>query len=222
MKHKLLIPLLLCLAAPALAKPPAATKAPAAVPAKVATVESVPTKALPDQTGEPQKFVAGMYDRLNLMTQQAQTLAELHKAIGQELRGIVDYTEMARLTLGQKWTEITEPQKKEFTDLLSRMVLNTYVKRFKPGSPVAIAWTGVRQPGPNKAIVATTIKVKKTSADVEYALLMQDGRWKVYDIVVDDASQVQTYRQSFKKVLDREGWEGLMKRMKKAADKKVE
>lgn len=221
MKLNLMTALLLCLAAPALAKPPAVAKAPAA-PAKVAAVDAVPAKALPGQSGDPQKFVAGMYDRLNLMTQQAQTLVELHKSIGQELQGVVDYSEMARLTLGQKWTEITEPQKKEFTELLSRMVLNTYVKRFKPGSPVAIAWTGVRTPAAGKAIVATTIKVQKTSADVEYALLMQSGRWMVYDIVVDDASQVQTYRQSFKKVLDRDGWEGLIKRMKKAADKKVE
>jgi ABC-type transporter MlaC component len=43
----------------------------------------------------------------------------------------------------------------------------------------------------------------------------------VYDIVVDDASQVQTYRKNFKNILDKEGWPGLMTRMKKAAEKKV-
>jgi len=46
--------------------------------------------------------------------------------------------------------------------------------------------------------------------------------FRVHDIVVDEASQVQTYKQSFKKVLDRDGWDGLIRRMQKAADKKVE
>ena len=54
-----------------------------------------------------------------------------------------------------------------------------------------------------------------------YDLLPRGGQWAVYDILVDDASQVQTYRQSFKKILDKEGWPGLMTRMRKAAEKKV-
>ena len=172
--------------------------------------------------GDPQKHVEKLYERLNSLAQKATELPVLHKQIGQELDSVVDWQEMAKLTLASRWTEETEPHRKEFTELLHRMVLNTYVKRFKPGAPAQVSWRGVRKPSGDKVIVATTVKVNKTSADVEYALQPKDGRWQVYDIVVDEASQVQTYKQSFKKVLDREGWDGLMKRMKKAADKKVE
>jgi ABC-type transporter MlaC component len=48
-------------------------------------------------------------------------------------------------------------------------------------------------------------------------MLPRDGRWWVYDIVVDDASQLQTYRRSFSKILDKEGWDGLIKRMQRSA-----
>ena len=185
----------------------------------------VQTCALPisaGDPGDPQKHVEQLYQRLNGLAQKATDLPTLHKQIGAELDIVVDWPEMARLTLGSRWNEETEPHRKQFTDLLHRMVSNTYVKRFKPGSPAQVAWRGVRKPTPDKVIVATTVLVGKTSADVEYALAVKDGRWQVHDIVVDEASQVQTYKQSFKKVLDRDGWDGLMRKMQKAADKKVE
>lgn len=144
----------------------------------------------------------------------------LHKAIGDELQGIVDFAEMAKLTLPDKWAGLQDEQRAEFVQLLSKMVINTYVKRFKPGSPIEIAYKLVRPLASGRVDVQTVLTVKKTSADVSYLLLPGDGRWWAYDIVVDEASQVQSYRQNFAKILNKEGWPGLIARMKKAADKK--
>ncbi len=199
-------------AAPVLAKgKPAATPPSAQPPA----ADAKPTVA-------PQKFVESLYERLNGLSKASPTLDVLHEKIGAELKGIIDYTEMARLALGTKWTEINDLQRKEFIEYLTRMVQNTYVKRFKPGQAVDIRYGAAPKALPDDRVqVATTITVGKTSAEVNYALRPAQGRWWVYDIVVDDASQVQTYRQSFKKILDKEGWPGLIARMKKAAEKKV-
>jgi ABC-type transporter MlaC component len=201
---------------PALAAQAKVVKRAPAVEAQAPAVSHVSSEK------DPQKFVAGLYERLNLLSQQAASLPALHKAIGAELQGVVDYDEMGRLTLGSKAAGQTPAQIKQFTDLLARMVINTYVKRFKPGTAVEIAYNGVRTPTAGRAVVATTIKVKKTSADVQYAMTEASGHWMVYDIVVDDASQVQTYKQSFRKILDKEGWDGLIKRMTKAANKAPE
>ena len=203
------------IATPVLAK----AKAPAAAPQP-----SAPAKLAPDAkpTVAPQKFVESLYERLNVLSKASSTLDVLHDKIGLELTGIIDYAEMAKLALGPKWLEINESQKKEFVDYLTRMVQNTYVKRFKPGQAIDIQYGAAPKQLPDDRVqVGTTITVGKTSAEVNYALRPFAGRWWVYDIVVDDASQVQTYRQSFKKILDKEGWPGLMTRMKKAAEKKV-
>ena len=202
-------------ATPVLAK----AKAPAAAPQTAA-----PTNVAPDAkpTVAPQKFVESLYERHNVLSKASSTLEVLHDKIGQELTGISDSAEMAKLALGPKWLEINESQKKEFVDYLTRMVQNTYVKRFKPGQAIDIQYGAAPKQLPDDRVqVGTTITVGKTSAEVNYALRPFAGRWWVYDIVVDDASQVQTYRQSFKKILDKEGWPGLMTRMKKAAEKKV-
>ncbi len=222
------------LAVPALAKakkpkpaaPAAAPAAPAAVPSRQEL------KHAPDDRGHaqpeakptvaPQKFIEGLYERMNTFSKSAATLDVLHTKIGDDLKSVIDYPEMARLALGQKWTEIDEAQKKEFLEHLTKMVQNTYVKRFKPGQAIDIKYGAAPKLLPDDRVqVVTTITVGKTSAEVHYALRPAQGRWWVYDIVVDDASQVQTYRKNFKNILDKEGWPGLMTRMKKAAEKKV-
>lgn len=172
--------------------------------------------------GDPQKFVEGLYNRLNELSKATETLEQLHAKISGELNGVVDYPEMAKLTLGEaKWTEITAEQKSTFTDLLKRMVSNTYVRKFKPGQAIVITYGGTRKLEGAKVEVQSTIAVGKSSADVHYKMQPIAGKWMVYDILVDEASQVVTYRNSFKKILDREGWGGLMTRMKKAAEKKI-
>lgn len=202
---------------------PAAAKGKAkAATAKAPVVAEQAAAAPTGEPGDPQKFIAGLYQRLDHLSQNTKTIDELHTRIGQELTSIVDYPEMGRLTLGTRWGEITDAQKTEFTGLLRAMVINTYVRRFKPGTAIEISYAAApKSLSAGKVQVQTTIKVKKTSADVHYNLLPRTGQWAVYDILVDDASQVQTYRQSFKKILDKEGWPGLMQRMRKAAEKKV-
>lgn len=212
------------LAKPQKAKPPAA---PASTKPTREDLLHVPPDRGHAQPGQPpaiapQQFVQGLYTRLNAMSKASPTLDALHGKIGEELRTVVDYPEMARLALGQKWTELTEAQRKEFLTYLTGMVLNTYVKRFKPGQAIEIRYGAApKNLTEDRVQIASTITVGKTSAEVNYALRPNEGKWWVYDIVVDDASQLQTYRQSFRKILDKEGWPGLMTRMKKAAEKKV-
>ena len=218
-------------ALPALAKAKKPVKAAPEVAAPVAPPRE-DLKHVPDNRGHaqpevkptiaPQKFIESLYERLSALSKSTPTLDTLHAKMGDELKQIIDYPEMAKLALGQKWAEIDEAQKKEFVDLLTKMVQNSYVRRFKPGQTVEIKYGAAPKLLPDDRVqVATTLTVGKTSAEVHYALRPSQGRWWVYDIVVDDASQVQTYRKNFKNILDKEGWPGLMTRMKKAAEKKA-
>lgn len=195
-------------------KPPVA---PAPAPAPVA--EKPKANSAPKETAR--QFVERLHQRLDALVQVEQPLESLHAAIGKELDTALDYTEMARQTVPQQWEGLQPAQRSEFVGLLTKMVQNTYVKRFKPGTPAQVVFTGSRPAGANGRVeVQTAITVKKTTADVTYALQPGDGRWVVVDLTVDDASQVQSYRKSFGKILDKEGWSGLIARCKKAANKK--
>ncbi|MBM4344168.1 MAG: ABC transporter substrate-binding protein [Deltaproteobacteria bacterium] len=208
--------------APAVAAHPAhaAKKAPVApAPAVAASPDKPKVHAPPKEPAR--QFIERLHQRLEALVKVEQPLDALHLAIGRELDAALDYTEMARQTVPQQWEGLQPAQRAEFVVLLAKMVQNTYVKRFKPGSPAQVAFTGSRPAGANGRVeVQTAITVKKTTADVTYTLLPADGRWTVVDLTVDEASQVQSYRKSFAKILDKEGWSGLIARCKKAASKK--
>lgn len=204
-------------AAKAGASVPSPAPAPQPTPAVAAKLPPCPANA----AANPQKHIAAMSDRLHDMAMQAATAAALHAAIGQELQGAVDWGEMARLTLPTQWETLQPAQRLEFTQLLSKMVIHTYVKRFQAGTEVAVQQGSVQAMGDGRTKVTTTVTVKKTSAEVAYLLRKTEGCWRVSDIVVDEASQVQSYRQNFAKILTKEGWAGLIARMTKAANKKA-
>lgn len=201
----------------------AAKKAPAKPPAVAAAAAPAPkAQACPaGAQADPQKHVAALSERLNALAKAAVNPAALHAAIGEELQLAVDWSEMARLTLPSQWETLQPAQKAEFTALLNKMVVNTYVKRFKAGTAVDVQYKGVKILGDGRTQVTTAITVNKTSADVAYVMRKGDGCWRVSDIAVDEASQVQSYRQSFGKILTKEGWTGLIARMTKAANKKT-
>ena len=206
----------------AAAKKPAA-KAPPSAPAAPAggAVASKANACPANSAADPQKHIAAMSDRLQAMAKAASHAAALHAAIGKELQLAVDWSEMSRLTLPTQWETLQPAQRTEFTQLLAKMVTNTYVKRFQAGTEVAVEHKGAKALGDGRTQVTTTVTVKKTSAEVAYLLRKSEGCWRVTDIVVDEASQVQSYRQNFAKILAKEGWSGLIARMTKAANKKA-
>lgn len=198
----------------------AAKKAPpAAAPAAPAPTEKPADNTPPKET--PQQFIGRLHDQLEALVKNAQSLDALHAAIGKELDGVVDYGEMAKLTVPQIFDTMQPAQRTEFVLLLAKMVQNTYVKRFKPGSAAKLQFGATKPLGATGRMeVQTTLTVNRTTADVSYSLLAKGGRWHVFDITVDEASQVQSYRKSFGKIVDKEGVDGLIARCRKAAAKK--
>jgi len=164
----------------------------------------------------PRTLIEGLYVEFNRISNKSINLKEIHATMKQRLNFFMDYREMSSRILGKvRWDKLFKPQRQEFQSLLSSMVRNGHVKRFKPGRKIAISYDDyVRVLKDGRAQVRTTVEIGKTSADVYYSMHFKNGDWAVYDIVVDEVSQVQTYRKSFRKVLKKEGWKGLIKRMR--------
>ncbi len=180
-----------------------------------------PAKATPAATQQvtPMAFIKGLYAELNRTSAASSDLEELHAAIGRRMETFMDYRAMATRTLASKrWGKLSKAQRKEFQQLLAAMVRKTYVQRFKPKHEIRISYDDkVRLLKDGRAQVRTTIEVGRSSADVYYSMHNKTGRWRVYDIVVDEASQAHIYRRSFARILKKEGWKGLIDRMRKSA-----
>lgn len=185
------------------AKGAADAKAPAAAPA-----------------GSPRDLIVALTAKLDERSRAGGSLAALHAAIGTELRQHIDFDEMGRRALGDSYTGQSEAEQTRFREFLAKMVEQSYVKRFKPGRKVEVTVAEkVRTGKGGRAQVKTQIRVGGTRADVAYSLHPTAQGWKIYDIVVDEASQLSAYRKAFRKIVAEKGWKGLIERMEKSAAK---
>ena len=57
---------------------------------------------------------------------------------------------------------------------------------------------------------------------LEYKMLWKDDHWVVYDVVTDEQSMLENYRAEFNKIINKEGFDALMKRMKQEAGREGE
>jgi len=50
---------------------------------------------------------------------------------------------------------------------------------------------------------------------INYLVKQTEGDWKVYDVTVDDISITANYRNQFTRMIDQQGFDGLMSAMRK-------
>jgi phospholipid transport system substrate-binding protein len=124
-----------------------------------------------------------------------------------------DFTRMTRLAVGRNWSQATPEQRealtKEFRTLLVRTYsssLSQYRDQKIEVKPLATA------PGDEDVVVRTAvIQEGGPQIPIDYRMEKTKEGWKVYDVVIDGASLVTTYRGSFNDQIQRAGIDGLVK-----------
>jgi phospholipid transport system substrate-binding protein len=126
-----------------------------------------------------------------------------------------DFREMARESLGSHWEKLTPQQRDEFTVLFGDLFERSYnrlVLRFLGERTTIYGTESIQQA---RATVATTLVSKQDAKlPVDYRLVHHDGRWAVYDVVIDGISLAMNYRAQFSKILRTSSYEALVQRIK--------
>jgi phospholipid transport system substrate-binding protein len=130
---------------------------------------------------------------------------------------LFDFEEMAKRSLGAHWRRLEPPRQKEFVTLFTELLERTYANSINLYDGQTVAYTGETVDG-DYAEVATKIVTKKGEAfSAVYRLRRVDGKWKVYDVVVEGISVVNNYRSQFNRVIINSSLDELMRRLKEKA-----
>lgn len=136
---------------------------------------------------------------------------------------VFDFDIIAKLALGRNRHRFTSGQLDEFTDLFSKLLKNTYIDRLKGeyrGQNVKIKYLKQEFVGNSmaKAIVRTTALHNNVETPIDYSMLMQGGKWKIYDLRIEKVSLVRNYREQFDEILFKESPLQLIERLKKKVE----
>ena len=144
--------------------------------------------------------------------------ADLRAAIRTALVSRIDALEAARLALGDGWMARTPAEREEFTAVFGDHFERTYIFRIAAHAPMyrplAIRYLDEKSDG-GTATVATTLGNREGGeVPVEYRLIQRDGRWVIYDVVIDGASLIDNYKTLFSRVIGPSSFPDVMALMK--------
>ena len=127
---------------------------------------------------------------------------------------IFDVNEAAKRSLGRHWQARTPAEREEFAQLFADVLERSYVSKIELYRGEKITYAGQTVDG-DQAVVRTRIITKQgTEIPVDYRMWMRDGRWRVYDVVIEGVSLIGNYRTQFNTIITSSSYEELVKKIK--------
>ena len=173
--------------------------------------------ASPVNAGAPTDTLKGTVDRIvqiladpALKDKPEQRRTEVRKIA----EGIFDYPDTARRALGPHWSARSPQEQQEFAKLFADLLDRAYVSKIELYQGERVRYVGETADG-DEATVKTVIATKKSSdIPVDYRMHRKDGRWLVYDVIIEGVSLVSNYRTQFNKVVQTESYDALAQRLR--------
>ena len=124
-----------------------------------------------------------------------------------------DFTRMTRLAVGRNWQQATPEQREALTKEFRTLLVRTYSSSLSQYRDQKIQVKPLQvSPGDEDVIVRTAILQENgPQIPIDYRMEKAKDGWKVYDVVIDGASLVTTYRGSFNDQIQRGGIDALVK-----------
>ncbi len=116
-------------------------------------------------------------------------------------KDMFDEMEFSRRTLTRNWKSFTPEQRVEFVNLFEQVLEKSYLDKILDYSNEKIVFYKETLIPENKAEVQSKIVTSSKEIPIDYRMILKDGKWKVYDVVVENVSLVQNYRTQFNEIL---------------------
>ncbi|EXJ16374.1 Putative ABC transporter, auxiliary component YrbC [Imhoffiella purpurea] len=126
-----------------------------------------------------------------------------------------DFQRITQGAVGQYWRQASAQQQRALVDGFKQVLVRTYARSLLSYSGQEIRYLSVK-PGsrPNMVVVPTEVReAGSTPIPVDYRMYDNGSGWKVYDVVINNASLVGNYRNSFANEVRQSGIDGLIAKL---------
>lgn len=148
--------------------------------------------------------------------------AKLAEQVTQSVRNFLDVEALGRRALSKHWDKISTEQQTEFMTLLRKLIEKNYIKGLRSNLDYKISYLGEKKKGSN-LVVSTEVKTKRKgrpyTVTIDYVLQPDGDALRAFDVITDGVGLVENYRAQFNKIINKRGFDGLLKRMRKKAAK---
>jgi phospholipid transport system substrate-binding protein len=137
----------------------------------------------------------------------------------QKLRAIYDrmfnQVELSKRAMGRNWNKLNAAQQQEFVKLFRQVLEKAYIDKILAYTDEKIEFDKESMLSETQAEVQTKAITSSKVIPIFYRLILQNGAWRVYDVVIENVSLVQNYRTQFNDILAKNTPEQLLETLRK-------
>jgi phospholipid transport system substrate-binding protein len=143
--------------------------------------------------------------------------AQLNAMIRREVLPFIDFSSMAKLTLGKHWRTANPQQRTRFINAYREMLVRSYARTMLEytGANV-VAGRSVANKKPGYVLVRTVVKPKAgASITANYSVRKKSGDWKAYNVEIAGINLITNFRTNFTREVSAKGLNALITRLEK-------
>jgi len=191
----------------------------------VALTLALAVPALAAEPDGPRARTDAIYSRVQAAAAEATDRDALVERVLGYLDTFIDYDGFSARTLRVTWPTLNAAQREDFKGRFKQLVIRTYAKKFTPGATFEVEYRGKEKftnEARSEARVKSTVKHERVAADVDYLMTLGEGEgaaWRAIDIVIDDVSMALNWRRQFERIVAKDGFDALIKRIDERVDR---
>lgn len=154
-----------------------------------------------------------------LLSQRAS--ARRTRALNEVLNGLLDYQELSRRALRNHWEGLSAEQREQFSTTLEALVRRQYESSLQRTANYAVTYDGAdarRDEVTVRTMARSQSNRREPPVSIDYRMHQVNGEWRVFDVLTDGVSMVENYRAQFDRIIERDGFDALMTRMRERLD----
>lgn len=144
---------------------------------------------------------------------------ELATKVTTSVRGFLDIDQLGKLAMVDQWAKLSKEQQGQFLTLLRELIEAHYVRGLRANLKYTVDYLGETTDKAGHTVVTTKVNTERRgrpfSIEVVYVLVKDGDKYRAFDVKTDGVGLVENYRTMFNKVITRDGFAGLMDRMRK-------
>jgi phospholipid transport system substrate-binding protein len=144
---------------------------------------------------------------------------DLAAKVTTSVRSFLDIDQLGKRAMVDNWGKLSKAQQDEFLRLLRALIEDNYVRGLRANLDYAVDYTGESTDKDGNVVVTTKINTKRRGRPytiaVDYVLVKDGDKLRAWDVKTDGVGLVENYRTMFDKIIDKDGFDGLIGKMKK-------
>ena len=176
--------------------------------------------SIPVYAGVPMTTVESTVNRVLDVLRDAKLKSPAAKEKKKEKLRIIykdmfDEIEFSKRTLTRNWNKFNPAQRVEFVNLFEQVLEKSYADKVLDYTNEKVEFYKENMLSDTQAEIQTKIVTASKEIPINYRMILKDGKWKVYDVVVENVSLVQNYRTQFNDILVKDTPEQLLEILRK-------